>query len=123
MRASDLHFEPFEHTYRVRFRVDGKLREIASPPIAIKEKLAARIKVISRLDISEKRVPQDGKMKLKIGPDRVIDFRVSTLPTMYGEKIVIRILDPSTAKLGIDCLLYTSPSPRDRQKSRMPSSA
>ena len=106
MRASDLHFEPFEHTYRVRFRVDGELREIASPPVAIKEKLAARIKVISKLDISEKRVPQDGKMKLKIGPDRVIDFRVSTLPTMYGEKIVIRILDPSSAKLGIEALGY-----------------
>ena len=85
---------------------DGELREIASPPVAIKEKLAARIKVISKLDISEKRVPQDGKMKLKIGPDRVIDFRVSTLPTMYGEKIVIRILDPSSAKLGIDALGY-----------------
>jgi type IV pilus assembly protein PilB len=113
MRASDLHFEPFEHTYRVRFRVDGELREIASPPIAIKEKLAARIKVISRLDISEKRVPQDGKMKLKIGPDRVIDFRVSTLPTMYGEKIVIRILDPSTAKLGIDALGY-EPAEKER---------
>ena len=106
MRASDLHFEPFEHTYRVRFRIDGELREIASPPVAIKDKLAARIKVISKLDISEKRVPQDGKMKLKIGPDRVIDFRVSTLPTMYGEKIVIRILDPSSAKLGIDALGY-----------------
>ncbi len=106
MRASDLHFEPFEHTYRVRFRIDGELREMASPPVSIKEKLAARIKVISKLDISEKRVPQDGKMKLKIGPDRVIDFRVSTLPTMYGEKIVIRILDPSTAKLGIDALGY-----------------
>jgi len=106
MRASDLHFEPFEHTYRVRFRVDGELREIASPPVAIKEKLAARIKVISKLDISEKRVPQDGKMKLKIGPDRVIDFRVSTLPTVFGEKIVIRILDPSSAKLGIDALGY-----------------
>ena len=106
MRASDLHFEPFEHTYRVRFRIDGELREIASPPVAIKEKLAARIKVISKLDISEKRVPQDGKMKLKIGPDRVIDFRVSTLPTMFGEKIVIRILDPSSAKLGIDALGY-----------------
>ena len=106
MRASDLHFEPFEHIYRVRFRIDGELREIASPPVSIKEKLAARIKVISKLDISEKRVPQDGKMKLKIGPDRVIDFRVSTLPTMYGEKIVIRILDPSSAKLGIDALGY-----------------
>ncbi len=106
MRASDLHFEPYEQTYRVRFRIDGELREIASPPVAIKEKLASRIKVISKMDISEKRVPQDGKMKLKVGPDRVIDFRVSTLPTMFGEKIVIRILDPSSAKLGIDALGY-----------------
>ena len=113
MRASDLHFEPFEHTYRVRFRIDGELREIAAPPVAIKEKLAARIKVISKLDISEKRVPQDGKMKLKIGPDRVIDFRVSTLPTMYGEKIVIRILDPSSAKLGIEALGY-EPAEKER---------
>ena len=106
MRASDLHFEPYEHHYRVRFRIDGELREIASPPIAIKDKLASRIKVISRLDISEKRVPQDGRMKLKVGPDRVIDFRVSTLPTLFGEKIVIRILDPSSAKMGIDALGY-----------------
>ena len=106
MRASDLHFEPYEHTYRVRFRIDGELREIASPPIAIKEKLASRIKVISRLDISEKRIPQDGRMKLKVGADRVIDFRVSTLPTLFGEKIVIRILDPSSAKMGIDALGY-----------------
>ena len=106
MRASDLHFEPYEHQYRVRFRIDGELREIASPPIAIKDKLASRIKVISRMDISEKRVPQDGRMKLKVGPDRVIDFRVSTLPTLFGEKIVIRILDPSSAKLGIDALGY-----------------
>jgi type IV pilus assembly protein PilB len=106
MRASDLHFEPYEHTYRVRFRIDGELREIASPPTAIKEKLASRIKVISRMDISEKRIPQDGRMKLKIGPDRVIDFRVSTLPTLFGEKIVIRILDPSSAKLGIEALGY-----------------
>ncbi len=106
MRASDLHFEPYESNYRVRFRIDGELREIASPPVAIKDKLASRIKVISRMDISEKRVPQDGKMKLKIGPDRVIDFRVSTLPTLFGEKIVIRILDPSSARLGIDALGY-----------------
>jgi len=106
MRASDLHFEPYEHQYRVRFRIDGELREISSPPVAIKDKLASRIKVISRLDISEKRVPQDGRMKLKVGPDRVIDFRVSTLPTLFGEKIVIRILDPSSAKLGIDALGY-----------------
>ena len=106
MRASDLHFEPYEHHYRVRFRIDGELREISSPPIAIKDKLASRIKVISRLDISEKRVPQDGRMKLRVGPDRVIDFRVSTLPTLFGEKIVIRILDPSSAKLGIEALGY-----------------
>jgi type IV pilus assembly protein PilB len=106
MRASDLHFEPYEFTYRVRFRIDGELREIASPPPAIKDKLASRIKVISRMDISEKRIPQDGRMKLKVGPDRVIDFRVSTLPTLFGEKIVIRILDPSSAKLGIDALGY-----------------
>jgi len=113
MRASDLHFEPYEHSYRVRFRVDGELREIASPPIAIKDKLASRIKVISRMDISEKRVPQDGRMKLKVGPDRVIDFRVSTLPTLFGEKIVIRILDPSSAKLGIDALGY-DPEEKER---------
>ena len=106
MRASDLHFEPYEHNYRVRFRIDGELREIASPPVAIKDKLASRIKVISRLDISEKRIPQDGRMKLKIAPDRVIDFRVSTLPTLFGEKIVIRILDPNSAKMGIDALGY-----------------
>ncbi len=113
MRASDLHFEPYEHNYRVRFRVDGELREIASPPIAIKDKLASRIKVISKMDISEKRVPQDGKMKLKIGPERVIDFRVSTLPTLFGEKIVIRILDPGNAKLGIEALGY-EPAEKER---------
>ena len=106
LRASDLHFEPYEHSYRVRFRIDGELREFAAPPIAIKDKLASRIKVISRMDISEKRIPQDGRMKLKITPERVIDFRVSTLPTLFGEKIVIRILDPSSAKLGIDALGY-----------------
>ena len=113
MRASDLHFEPYEHNYRVRFRIDGELREIASPPLAIKEKLASRIKVISRMDISEKRVPQDGRMKLKIGPERVIDFRVSTLPTVFGEKIVIRILDPSSARLGVDALGY-EPEEKER---------
>lgn len=104
-RASDLHFEPYEYHYRVRFRVDGELREITQPPIAIKEKLASRIKVISRLDIAEKRVPQDGRMKLKFG-NKSIDFRVSTLPTLFGEKIVIRILDSSSAKLGIEALGY-----------------
>ena len=106
LRASDLHFEPYEFNYRVRFRVDGELREITQPPIAIKDKLASRIKVISRLDISEKRVPQDGRMKLQLTKNRSIDFRVSTLPTLYGEKIVMRILDSSNAMLGIDALGY-----------------
>ena len=105
LRASDLHFEPYEYHYRVRFRVDGELREITQPPIAIKDKLSSRIKVISRLDIAERRVPQDGRMKLKFGA-KSIDFRVSTLPTLFGEKIVIRILDSSSAKLGIDALGY-----------------
>ena len=105
MRASDLHFEPYEANYRVRFRIDGELREIAQPPLAIKERLASRIKVLSRLDISERRVPQDGRMKLRFG-NRSVDFRVSTLPTLFGEKIVIRILDPSSARLGIDALGY-----------------
>jgi len=104
-RASDLHFEPYEYHYRVRFRIDGELREITQPPIAIKDKLSSRIKVISRLDIAEKRIPQDGRMKLKFG-NKAIDFRVSTLPTLFGEKIVIRILDSSSAKLGIDALGY-----------------
>ncbi len=104
-RASDLHFEPYEYNYRVRFRIDGELREITQPPIAIKDKLASRIKVISRMDIAEKRVPQDGRMKLKFG-NKAIDFRVSTLPTLFGEKVVIRILDPSSAKLGIEALGY-----------------
>jgi len=105
MRASDLHFEPYEYSYRVRFRIDGELREITQPPVAIKDKLASRIKVISRMDIAEKRVPQDGRMKLKFG-SKAIDFRVSTLPTLFGEKVVIRILDPSSARLGIDALGY-----------------
>jgi type IV pilus assembly protein PilB len=104
--ASDLHFEPYEKFYRVRARVDGILREVAQPPLAIKERLVTRIKVISKLDISEKRVPQDGRMKLALSGQRAIDFRVSTLPTLYGEKVVMRILDPSQAKLGIDALGY-----------------
>lgn len=106
MGASDLHFEPFEKFYRIRFRVDGVLREIAQPPLAIKEKLASRIKVISKLDISEKRVPQDGRMKLVVSKNRSIDFRVSTLPTLFGEKIVMRILDATQAQMGIDALGY-----------------
>ncbi len=112
-RASDLHFEPYEHYYRVRFRIDGELQEIAVPPLTIKDKLASRIKVISKLDISEKRVPQDGRMKLKVGPDKVIDFRVSTLPTLFGEKIVIRILDPTSAQMGIEALGY-EPEEKDK---------
>ena len=104
--ASDIHFEPYEKYYRIRFRVDGELREMSQPPLAIKEKLASRIKVISRLDISEKRVPQDGRMKIVLSSQRAIDFRVSTLPTLFGEKIVMRILDPSSAKLGIEALGY-----------------
>ena len=104
--ASDIHFEPYEKYYRIRLRTDGVLREIAQPPLVIKEKIASRIKVISRLDISEKRVPQDGRMKLVLSKTRAIDFRVSTLPTLHGEKIVMRILDPSSAMLGIDALGY-----------------
>ena len=104
--ASDIHFEPFEKFYRIRFRVDGILREVASPPVAIKEKLASRIKVISRMNIAEKRVPQDGRMRLILSKNRAIDFRVSTMPTLQGEKIVLRILDPSSATLGIEALGY-----------------
>ncbi|MER2539718.1 MAG: type IV-A pilus assembly ATPase PilB [Azonexus sp.] len=104
--ASDIHFEPYEKVYRIRFRVDGILREVATPPLAIKEKLASRIKVISKLNIAEKRVPQDGRMRLVLSKTRAIDFRVSTLPTLQGEKIVMRILDPSSATLGIEALGY-----------------
>ncbi len=104
--ASDIHFEPYEKFYRIRYRTDGILAEVAQPPLAIKEKIASRIKVISRLDIAEKRIPQDGRMKLRLSPTRAIDFRVSTLPTMFGEKICMRILDPSSATLGIEALGY-----------------
>jgi type IV pilus assembly protein PilB len=104
--VSDIHFEPYEKFYRVRYRLDGELMEVAQPPLAIKEKVASRIKVISRLDISEKRVPQDGRMKLVLSKNRAIDFRVSTLPTLYGEKLVLRILDSAGVKLGIEALGY-----------------
>ncbi len=104
--ASDLHFEPYEHSYRIRFRIDGILHEIASPPANLSTRLAARLKVMSRLDIAEKRKPQDGRIKLKITAKKSIDFRVSTLPTLWGEKIVMRILDSSSAMLGIDALGY-----------------
>lgn len=104
--ASDIHFEPYEKFYRIRYRTDGILYDVAQPPLAIKEKIASRIKVISRMDISEKRVPQDGRMKLILSKTRAIDFRVSSLPTLFGEKICMRILDPSSATLGIEALGY-----------------
>lgn len=106
MGASDLHFEPYEKSYRVRYRVDGVLRQIANPPLQIAQRLAARLKVMSQMDISEKRIPQDGRIKLKLSKTKAIDFRVNSLPTLFGEKIVLRILDPSSAMLGIDALGY-----------------
>lgn len=104
--ASDLHFEPYEKSYRIRFRIDGILHEVASPPQMLSSRISARVKVMSRLDIAEKRKPQDGRIKLKITAKKSIDFRVSTLPTLWGEKIVMRILDSSSAMLGIDVLGY-----------------
>lgn len=104
--SSDIHFEPYEKTYRVRFRTDGILKEIASPPVNLAPRLSARLKVMSRLDISERRIPQDGRFKMKISRNRAIDFRVSTCPTLFGEKVVMRILDPTAATLGIDALGY-----------------
>ena len=104
--ASDIHFEPYERAYRIRFRLDGVLKEVAGPPVQLAGKIAARLKVMSRLDIAERRVPQDGRIKMKISKNRAIDFRVSTCPTLFGEKIVMRILDPSSAMLGIDYLGY-----------------
>lgn len=106
MGASDLHFEPYEKSYRVRYRVDGVLRQIATPPLQLANRLASRLKVMSQMDISEKRVPQDGRIKLKISKTKAIDFRVNSLPTLFGEKLVLRILDPSSAMLGIDALGY-----------------
>lgn len=102
--ASDIHIEPYEKSYRVRFRRDGILQEVASPPLALAGRIAARVKILSKLDISERRIPQDGRMKMRISANRAIDFRVSTLPTLFGEKIVMRILDAAAAKLGVDKL-------------------
>ncbi|MFL6622467.1 MAG: type IV-A pilus assembly ATPase PilB [Sulfurifustis sp.] len=102
--ASDIHIEPYEKTYRVRYRQDGILNEVASPPIALAGRISARIKILSRLDIAERRVPQDGRIKMRISKNRAIDFRVSTLPTLWGEKVVLRILDPTSATLGVDKL-------------------
>jgi len=104
--ASDIHFEPYEHAYRVRFRADGILREVVAPPKALAPRLAARLKVMSRMDISERRVPQDGRIQMRLSKTRAIDMRVNTLPTLFGEKIVLRILDPTSATLGIDALGY-----------------
>ncbi|NOX76412.1 MAG: type IV-A pilus assembly ATPase PilB [Gammaproteobacteria bacterium] len=104
--ASDVHFEPYEKIYRVRYRRDGVLKEIATPPIALSRRISARLKVLSRLDISERRVPQDGRMKMRLSKNRAIDFRVNSCPTLFGEKIVLRILDPTSAQLGIDALGY-----------------
>lgn len=106
MGASDLHFEPYEKIYRVRYRVDGVLRQIATPPLQLANRLSSRLKVMSQMDISEKRVPQDGRIKLKLSKNKAIDFRVNSLPTLFGEKLVLRILDPSSAMLGIDALGY-----------------
>jgi type IV pilus assembly protein PilB len=102
--ASDIHFEPYERNYRVRFRQDGILYEMASPPVTLGSRIAARLKVMSRLDISERRIPQDGRIKMTLSKNRAIDFRVSTCPTLYGEKVVMRILDPASARLGADAL-------------------
>lgn len=104
--SSDLHFEPYEKAYRVRFRTDGMLREVARPPITLATRIAARLKVMASLDISERRKPQDGRIKMRISKNKAIDFRVNTLPTLWGEKIVMRILDPSSAQMGIDALGY-----------------
>ncbi|MES2825812.1 MAG: type IV-A pilus assembly ATPase PilB [Pseudomonadota bacterium] len=104
--ASDIHFEPYEKSYRVRFRTDGILQEVARPPVNLAGRMAARLKVMSQMDISERRLPQDGRIKLKVSKTRAIDFRVNTLPTLFGEKVVLRILDPAAAKLGIDALGY-----------------
>lgn len=104
--SSDLHFEPFEKAYRVRFRTDGVLHEVARPPVNLGPRISARLKVMSQMDISERRVPQDGRIKLKISKSKAIDFRVNTLPVLFGEKLCLRILDPSSAKMGIDALGY-----------------
>ena len=106
LKASDIHFEPYEHQYRVRMRIDGELREVASPHMALKDRLASRIKVMSRLDIAEKRLPQDGRMKLHLASGRELDLRVSTLPTLFGEKLVIRVLDSAQAQLDLGRLGY-----------------
>ena len=114
MRASDLHFEPYEDVYRIRMRVDGQLREVSRPPLAVKDRIASRIKVLAKLDISEKRLPQDGRMRHTVATQQTADFRVSTLPTLFGEKVVLRLLDAGPAHLDIDALGY-----EDAQKAAL----
>ena len=147
--ASDIHVEPYEKSMRIRYRIDGVLYEVMKPPIKLKNAIISRFKIMSNLDIAERRLPQDGRIKMKLGRGKEMDFRVSVLPVLWGEKVVLRLLDKSNlqldmTKLGFDtsalenfkwsinqpygmvlvtCLLYTSPSPRDKRQSRMPSSA
>jgi type IV pilus assembly protein PilB len=118
--ASDIHFEPYEKYFRIRFRQDGMLREVANPPVNIAARLVARLKVMSRMNIAERRVPQDGRIKLKLSRNRDIDFRVNTLPTLYGEKVVLRILDASAALVGVDQLGF---EPSRRRPSSRPSAS
>ena len=119
--ASDIHFEPYEKIYRVRLRMDGVLKEIAQPPVQLAQKLSARLKVMSRLDIAERRIPQDGRIKMKLSKNRAIDFRVSTCPTLFGEKIVLRILDPSQAHARHRLTRATSRSRKICTRSTWPS--
>ena len=116
--ASDIHFEPYEKHFRIRLRQDGVLTEIARPPVALAMKVSARLKVMARLDIAERRIPQDGRIKMKLSKNRAIDFRVNTCPTLFGEKVVCRLLDPSSAQLGIDALGY-----EEDQKQHLPQDA
>jgi type IV pilus assembly protein PilB len=111
--ASDIHFEPYENNFRIRFRQDGMLHEVASPPVNIAARLTARIKVMSRMNIAERRVPQDGRIKMVLSRNRAIDFRVNTCPTLYGEKVVLRILDPTSAKLGVEALGFEPEQQKD----------
>ena len=111
LKASDLHFEPYEHQYRVRMRIDGELREMASPHMALKDRLASRIKLLSRLDIADKRLPQDGRLTLPLAPRRELAWPASTLPTLLGAQLVIRSLDPALAPLALASFVYETPAP------------
>ncbi|WNK18982.1 type IV-A pilus assembly ATPase PilB [Halomonas piscis] len=115
--ASDIHFEPYEHLFRVRFRVDGILAEVAQPPFSLRDRIAARLKVMARLDVSERRLPQDGNIRLRLSRTRSLDFRVNSLPTVYGEKLVLRLLDPAAAQMGIDELGFSEVQRRQYEKA------